>query len=305
MGHSGKPVEVWTLTEVEHWLESIGLGSLNGAIVKNAGGAAATAPCSALKVAVSDAAQCLLQCPGAIWRNWPGRISSPSWGPPRFRRVFAFCKLHQYWTKRSTASSPWLEAMIILALQLDVLPKQRLKFRETTVPQARKIKNELVRLGVEGIHPAGAAAAGFPAAGGYPAYAAHPAPPHPGYSPYHAAPPQHMMQPRGSSELDMLKRQMEAEKMKNDMRQEMDIKSRVSATEAAQRVAGSAGGMVVSNNNNLAGAGGGGGGGSGPSGAGTSAAGVPVVIGGRPGARTVTTTSTKTVTTTDTCCGCF
>jgi len=102
---------------------------------------------------------------------------------------------------------------------------------------------------------------GYPPQAGYP-----PAYPPPGYMPYQAP------EQTNSTELAEMKRQLDeaasqqkiaemerqlhAEKMKNDIRKEMDTTSRVAATEAAQRAASSATPIIVNNNNNNAAAGG-------------------------------------------------
>ena len=152
--------------------------------------------------------------------------------------------------------------------------------------QARKVKNELSKLGApvsaaKSPHSSGSyeyppqspAASGYPMPGagfqghpGYPPPAGYPpAYPPPGYMPYpppDAAPKQlesttsemaemkrQLDEAASQAKIAEMERQLHAEKMKNDMRKEIDMSSRLAATEAAQRV-GSGGAPIVVNNNN-------------------------------------------------------
>jgi hypothetical protein len=173
--------------------------------------------------------------------------------------------------------------------------------------QARKVKNELSKLGApialqkspsSGSYeypPQSPAASGYPMPGAgfqghpnYPPPAGYPpAYPPPGYMPYpppDAAPKQlesatsemaemkrQLDEAASQAKIAEMERQLHAEKMKNDMRKEIDMSSRLAATEAAQRASSSATPIVISNNNNNAASGAGGGG----AGSGGLGAGVP------------------------------
>ena len=161
--------------------------------------------------------------------------------------------------------------------------------------QARKVKNELSKLGApialqkspsSGSYeypPQSPAASGYPMPGAgfqghpnYPPPAGYPpAYPPPGYMPYpppDAAPKQlesatsemaemkrQLDEAASQAKIAEMERQLHAEKMKNDMRKEIDMSSRLAATEAAQRV-GSGGAPIVVNNNNSSATGAAGGG---------------------------------------------
>jgi hypothetical protein len=142
----------------------------------------------------------------------------------------------------------------------------------------------LARGGSSGsFHYPRAPASGYPLpANGIPPPAGYPtAYPEPNYAPYQTQSMQSQqfapqnIEAANSTELAAMKRQLEeaasqakitemerqlhAEKMKNDMRKEIDMSSRLAATEAAQRV-GSGGAPIVVNNNNSSATGAAGGG---------------------------------------------
>lgn len=110
--------------------------------------------------------------------------------------------------------------------------------------QTRKIKNELSRLGVS-IPASPHAAQGIPAAHqGIPA------------NQFDHQPEMVTKKSQESAEIAELKRKLQEETLKNDLRKEMDMTSRIAATEAAQRAAAAAASPMVINNNNNNNAGG-------------------------------------------------
>ena len=128
-----------------------------------------------------------------------------------------------------------------------------------TTLQVRKMKSEAAKLGVDFRTPASPiAASGYPVAppAGYPPTPAV-------YQQGLVAPGYQQMttQSPGSDTIADLQQQLSMERMKNDLRQEIDLKSRIAATESARSAPTGAGPII--NNNLQGGASGGGGGGGG------------------------------------------